>query len=70
MSSQTAPLEATETREAAARAALERLQHRTYTDEEWAGVRRDLTTFAGLVMRWQHQDLTSVLSVAIPEPLG
>jgi hypothetical protein len=58
------------TREASARAALERLQDRAYTDNEWAAVRRELTTFARLVARWQHQDPRPVVSVAIPESLG
>ncbi|MDQ6891129.1 MAG: hypothetical protein M3167_00405 [Acidobacteriota bacterium] len=64
MSVQIAPPSAVVREEALARSCLERLEERAYTDREWAALRRDLTTFAKLVARW---DRAPVVSVAIPD---
>jgi len=52
-----------------ARTALEGLRGKEYSEEEWAGVRRNLQAFAVLVLRWREQPTNqdeAFVSLAIP----
>jgi len=59
--------------EEAARARLESLHGQSYTEEEWAEIRRSLQAFAAIVARWNSDERRSkepLVSLAIPPGSG